>query len=133
VAEFLDMPHVTHVDRVDMVDDVTLRVGCRIEPGHMDLEVKMPVVLAVEKGINEPRAPSIWGAVWIQEKRLTTWSASDIGVDQSRTGLAGSRTMVSGVTMVEMGRKGETLNGTPSGVARELVRKLKAEGVLTSG
>lgn len=130
VAEFLDMQHVTHVSKIDLVDDDTLRAKFHIEFGYIDVEVKMPVVLAVEKDINEPRVPSIWGAVWIQDRKIACWTAEDVGADKSRLGLPGSPTQVSDVKTIELKRKGEMLSGEPSNIAKQLFQKLRADKVL---
>jgi Electron transfer flavoprotein, beta subunit len=130
VAEFLGLPHITHVSKIDLTDEDTLRARFHIEFGFIDIEVKTPVVLAVEKEINEPRIPNIWGAVWIQERKINCWSADDVGVDKTRIGLSGSPTQVSDVTTLELKRKGEMLSGEPSDVAKQLVRKLQIDKVL---
>jgi len=130
VAEFLDIPHVTHVSELDLVAEDTVRAKFHIEFGFIDVEVKMPVVLAVEKEINEPRVPSIWGAVWVQDRRIDCWTADDMGVDKSKIGLLGSPTRVSDVKTIELKRKGEMLSGEPSDIAKQLFQKLRAEKVL---
>ncbi len=130
VAEFLGIPHVTHVSKIDLIDENALRARFHIEFGFMDLEVKMPVVLAVEKGINEPRGPNLWGIIWLRERKLNCWSADDIGVDKARIGLSGSPTQVSDVTTIKLKRKSEMLSGEPSQVAKQLIQKLKADKVL---
>ena len=133
VAEFLGIPHVTHVSKLDLVGEDTLRARFHIEHGFIDVEVKKPVVIAVEKGINEPRCPTLWGTVWLRDRKISSWSADDIGVDKAKIGLSGSPTQVSDVTTIELKRKGEILTGEPSDVARRLVQKLQADNVLPKG
>lgn len=130
VAEFLGIPHVTHVNKVNFIDEDTLQVKSRIELGYMMIEVKIPVALAVEKEINEPRIPSLLGVVQAKEKPMSTWSANDIGVDKARIGLPGSPTQVAKVFAIEVKRRGEVLTGEPVEVTRKLIEKLRAERVL---
>lgn len=130
VAEVLGMPHITHVNKIDIVGDDTIRARFHIEYGFIDVEVKKPAVIAVEKEINEPRCPTLWGAIWLRDRKISRWTANDIGVDKNRIGLPGSPTQVSDVITIELKRKGERLSGEPSDIAKQLVQKLQADNVL---
>ncbi len=130
VAEFLDIPHVTNVEKIDFIDESTLRVRTRIEFGYMVIETQLPVTLAVTREINEPRIPSVFGALWATEKEAKQWSADDVGVDKDRIGLGGSPTYVPEVSNIELERRGEVLEGEPAEIAKQLVERLRADGVL---
>lgn len=130
LAEFLGIPHLTHVNKLDFVNEDTLRVRSRIEMGHMIIEAKLPAVVAVEKDINEPRNLSLVGIAEAKEKPKTTWTLDDLGITKEMVGLAGSPTQVSKVFTVEMKRKGEILSGDPAEIARSLIEKLSADGVI---
>ena len=51
VAEFLGIPHVTGVNKIDWINENVLRVKSEIESGYMTIETQIPVVLAVEKSL----------------------------------------------------------------------------------
>jgi len=130
VAEALDIPSMTKVEKIDFVDDETLRVRTKIEHGYMVIETKLPAALAVTKEINEPRIPPVFGALWATEKEIKKWSAEDVGVDKEEIGLSGSPTYVPKVASIEIKRRGEVLQGEPTEIARQLVEKLRADGAL---
>lgn len=130
LAEFLNIPHVTYVDKIDFVDDSTVQARSKIEMGYMLVETRLPAALAVTKEINVPRVPPVFGALWATEKKSTLWSAADVGADNTKIGLAGSPTTVSDVSNIEIKRRGEALTGEPSKIAKELVEKLRADGAL---
>lgn len=130
VAEFLDIPHVTHVNKVDSVGDYTLQVKSRIELGYMMIEVDLPVVLAVEKEINEPRITSLLGVVQAKEKPTVKWSADNIGADKEMIGPSGSPTQVAEVFTIEIKRKGDIITGEPAEATSKLIEKLRADGAL---
>jgi electron transfer flavoprotein beta subunit len=130
VAEFLDMPSLTRVEKVDFTDDETMRVRSRIEGGYMVTEVKMPAAIAVTKDINLPRLMPVFGALWATEKQTKVFSAADCGVDKEKIGLPGSPTYVPDVANIEMKRSGELLQGEAADIARQLVEKLRVRGVL---
>ncbi len=130
VAEFLDMPSLTRVEKIDFTDDDTLRAKTRIEGGYMVTEVKLPAALAVTKDINMPRLMPVFGALWATEKQTKVLSSVDCAVDKEKIGLAGSPTYVPDVANIEMKRKTEVLKGEPAEIARQLVEKLRVAGAL---
>lgn len=130
VAEMLDLPSLTRVEKIDFADDDTARVRTRIEGGYMVTEVKLPAALAVTKDINLPRLTPVFGALWATEKQTTVFSAAHCDVSNDNIGLAGSPTYVPEVANIEMTRKGEIIKGEPADIARQLVEKLHAAGVL---
>lgn len=130
VAESLDIPSVTNVEKIDFIDENSLRVKSKIEFGYMTIDTQLPVALAVTKEINEPRIPSVFGALWATEKETKKWSAEDLGADKEKLGLAGSPTYVPEVSNIEVQRRGEVLKGEPAEIAKQLVERLRADGVL---
>ena len=69
VAEFLEVPSVSVVVRLDVHDG---KVICEreIEGGHEVVETKFPVVIAAQKGLNEPRYPSLKGIMAAKTKPI---------------------------------------------------------------
>jgi electron transfer flavoprotein beta subunit len=130
VAEYLDMPSLTRVEKIDFVSDDTVRVRCRMEGGYTVTEVKLPAALAVTKDINLPRLMPVFGALWATEKQTKVYSSIDCAVDPEKIGLKGSPTYVPDVANIEMKRRAEVIKGSPAEMARVLVEKLKAAGAL---
>jgi len=130
VAEMLDMPSITRVEKVDFVDDETMLVRSRIEGGYMVTEVKLPAALAVTKDLNLPRLAPVFGALWATEKQTKVFTAAECSIAKETIGLAGSPTYVPDVANIEMKRKGEVIKGEPGEIARQLVEKLRVAGVL---
>ena len=130
VAEFLGMPHLTNVEGISFVHDDTIHAKCKIEGGHMMVEAKLPVTLAVNGEINDPRVPPVFGALWATEKESTKYTLNDLDVEENRIGLSGSPSYVPEVSNIDTQRMGEVINGDPAEIARQLVEKLKADGVL---
>ncbi|MBN2239311.1 MAG: electron transfer flavoprotein subunit beta/FixA family protein [Dehalococcoidales bacterium] len=130
VAEFMGMPHLTNVEEITFVDDDTVHAKCKIEGGHMLVEAKLPVTLAVNADSNDPRVPPVFGALWATEKQGTKYTQADLQLNEERIGLAGSPSWVPEVSNIETARKGEVISGDPADIARQLIEKLKADGVL---
>lgn len=69
VAEFIGIPSVSVVVKIEARDG---RVICEreIEGGHEIVETKFPVVIAAQKGLNEPRYPSLKGIMAAKTKPI---------------------------------------------------------------
>ena len=62
LAAMLDLPYASVVNRIDVVDDKTLKVGREVEGGDQEMnEIELPCVLSIQTGINEPRYVGIRG------------------------------------------------------------------------
>ncbi|MDH3252415.1 MAG: electron transfer flavoprotein subunit beta/FixA family protein, partial [Ignavibacteria bacterium] len=61
VAEMLGLPSVAVVVNMDVRDDATVVCEREIEGGHEVVETKLPAVFLAQKGLNEPRYPSLKG------------------------------------------------------------------------
>ena len=125
VAEFLGVPHVTHVKKIDFVDRGLLRVESAIDHGHVLIEVQTPAVLTVVREINTPRHISLIRISEAMQKDIKIWTMRDLDVDTDMVGLSGSPTQVVDIFMPEMKRRGEILDGEPENVVKLLVEKLR--------
>src|SRR6476469_2913012 len=93
VAERLRRPVVSQAMELS-VDGGTVRVKRQTEFGYDTLEAPLPAVVAVSDAINEPRHPSLKGIMGAKKKPQESLAASDLGVDASQLGEAGSKTEV---------------------------------------
>ena len=58
------------------------------------VEAKLPVVLTTLSGMNNPRYMNCNDIVDSMNKEVTVWTFDDLGIDESKVGLAGSPTKV---------------------------------------
>ncbi|MFH1626206.1 MAG: electron transfer flavoprotein subunit beta/FixA family protein [Pseudomonadota bacterium] len=124
LAELLDIPHITFVSQVEWPSERTLIAKRTLERGHMKLQVNLPVLLSVVRGINEPRLPTVLGIMKATEKEIKCFNAKDIGVSAGTIGLDGSPTRVTDVFEHESKRRGEILEGLPEDVIRRAIKRL---------
>ena len=75
VAEFLGLPSVTVAVKLEIQDG---KVICEreIEGGHEVVETKLPAVISTQKGLNEPRYPSLKGIMAAKTKPVEERPAS---------------------------------------------------------
>ena len=130
IAELLDIPHVTYVNKVEFADGGTLIVTRTIEWGYLKIKVRLPALLTVVRKINQFRLPTVMGIIEATGKEIKVWNAEDIQAKNETIGLDGSPTRVIGGFELESKRKGEILEGTPEVMARKAVEKLHELGVI---
>ena len=61
VAELLGFPSVAVVVKIDIQDGGAVVCEREIEGGHEVVHTKLPTVFLAQKGLNEPRYPSLKG------------------------------------------------------------------------
>jgi len=82
LAEFLQIPQVTLVTKVEVAGDKKSAVVERdIEGGKETVEVPLPCVLTSQKGLNEPRYASLPGIMKAKKKPIDKKTAADLGVN----------------------------------------------------
>ena len=76
------LTYVSQIREIDF-DAGTITVERLLEEGKQVVQASLPAVISVIKGINEPRYPSFMGIRKAARAEIATWSAADIGADQS--------------------------------------------------
>lgn len=121
LGELLNLPVVCAVARLEATGD-GLKANRQTDEGYIAYECPLPAVVAVAKGINEPRYPSMKGIMGAKRKPMETVTCADVGIDPAAVGSAGARTRVLGATVVPPRTAGECL--TDYGTAEEGAKKL---------
>ncbi len=93
-AEFLNIPHVAYVKKIEEVRDGYARVQRLMDEGYDVVESSIPVLFTVVKELNKPRLPSLKGKMAAKKAEIRRMGMADIGVDESCLGLKGSPTQV---------------------------------------
>lgn len=69
VAEILGLPSVSSVIKLE-IEDTRVRCEREIEGGHEVVEAKFPIVISAQKGLNEPRYPTLKGIMTSKSKPI---------------------------------------------------------------
>lgn len=79
VAELLDLPHVGVVTGLEINDDASgLKANRRIEGADEIVECALPALLTIEKGLVEPRYPSLPNLMKAKKKPVKVMAAGDV-------------------------------------------------------
>ena len=123
LAEFLGLPHVGAIVGLEAeADKITARR--RIEGAEEVMECPLPVLLTCEKGLVEPRYPSLPNLMKAKKKPVETISSGDL---QGFGELGGPRSEVLSLTPPAARGACQIVEGEPAEMARELVRLLREE------
>ncbi|MBM7366865.1 electron transfer flavoprotein subunit beta/FixA family protein [Gordonia hydrophobica] len=97
IAEYLELPHLTHLRKLE-IDGETLRGERETDEGIFNIEASLPAIVSVNEKINEPRFPSFKGIMAAKKKEVAVLTLAEIGVDADTVGLANAGSTVTGVT-----------------------------------
>jgi len=127
LAEVLGLPHVSVLSKVEWVDEKHLRAHREIEGGTEVLEVELPAVLTANKGLNEPRYPSLPGIMKAKRKPIDELGASALGLDPGTVGQAAARIEVTALVPPPMKTEGKRWTGEPRQAVVEVLQALREE------
>jgi electron transfer flavoprotein beta subunit len=124
IAEFLDIPHVAYIRKVDDVDDNRIVVQRLMDDGYDVIESSLPVLLTVVRELNVPRMPSLKGKMAAKKAVIKKLSAADIGAEEKSLGLKGSPTQVRNIFAPEVRKDRKMLEGTADEQVEALIKEL---------
>jgi electron transfer flavoprotein beta subunit len=88
VAELLELPCATVVTGLEL-EARTATARREVEGGHEVVELALPAAVAVQKGLNDPRYPSLKGIMAAKKKPLEEKEVTLVGGDLELLGLEG--------------------------------------------
>ena len=131
VAEMLSMPHVAVVNKLEVDPQSRMVVAHRQIEGAVEVvDAPLPAVITCQKGLNEPRYPSLPGIMKAKQKPLEVWNRDALGLAADEVGRAGARTRMIRVEPPPSRQAGRILSGDASTAVAELVRLLHEEAKL---
>jgi len=122
LAELLDLPQATVVVKLE-VDSGNFKAEREIEGAHEFVEGPLPAVISAQKGLNEPRYPSIKGVMAARRKTIETKDAEALGIRGQITRLVSVKSM----DMPPERPQGKKIEGDPETQAKTLVGLLRNE------
>jgi len=126
LAEELGLSHAAVVTGVEPEGDVaTIRV--ELEGGMDEISrIKLPSLLTIQTGINEPRYVSIMGIRKARNKELAVMDIQDLGLSEDDLT---PRTVIEEVFLPPETTGAQMIEGDAASVAAELIRIIKEKGV----
>lgn len=123
LAELLEMPHVNMVTKLEIEGNKAL--GTReIEGGSEVVEVPLPALVTAQKGLNEPRYPTMKGIMQAKKKPMQKFSLGDLGLDAAQVA---ARVQSLNFFLPSPREAGKIVPGEAPEAAVQLVRLLREE------
>ncbi len=130
LSEMLGIPHATMVKGIKFGDGVA-EVNRELEGGLEEIvELKLPAVLTIQTGINEPRYVSILGIRKAMKKEIKVLGLADLGLSESEVGENGSWIKIDRMFVPPVEKQAEFIEGTPDEVATRIVEIIKSKGLI---
>jgi electron transfer flavoprotein alpha/beta subunit len=124
IAEFLNIPHIAYIRKIDEVGDQRIVVQRLMDDGYDVVESTLPLLLTVVRELNVPRLPSLKGKMAAKKAEIRKLASADIGAEENSIGLKGSPTQVRNIFAPEVRKDRKMLEGTAEEKVNVLVREL---------
>jgi electron transfer flavoprotein beta subunit len=103
-------------------DAKSIRVGRQVEGGLEVFDLPLPAVVSAQKGLNEPRYPTLKGIMGAKKKEIKDVKAGDLGITPGAPQLA-----VKTLEALPARPPGRVIPGEVKDAVKELVRALREE------
>ncbi len=124
-AEFLGIPHISYVKKIEEIKDNMIRVQRLMEEGYDVVESYLPVLLTVVRELNQPRMPSLKGKIAAKKAEIKKMGMADIEADENNLGLKGSPTRVRNIFAPEVKAQRMMIEGIPEEQTDSLIQELR--------
>lgn len=121
LAEFLGVPHIGAIVGLE-ADGSQVKARRRVEGAEEHVECPLPVLLTCEKGLCEPRYPSLPNLMKAKKKPVQALTADEVGLGDVRP-----RSELVALSPPPARSACHIIDGEPEDMARELVRLLREE------
>ena len=128
LATFLGIPFVTVVTGIEFSDDFKqTKITRQVEGGAEIRELELPLLLTCQKGLNEPRLPSLKGIMAAKKKEIITLSGADLGIEENAFSMDDNRVEEVNLSLPLERKKVIILEGSDDEIGSNLVRLLRDE------
>jgi len=129
LAELLNLPQITGATHIDWKEtSVTARHD--IEGGVEVIESPLPAVISAQKGLNEPRYPSLKGIMAAKKKEIREVNLNELGLTGEQVGKQARKEVRIRLSLPPTRNTGKILSGEPETVVPEMVTLLHQEAKL---
>ena len=129
IAELLDMPQLSVIDKVEVAEDgKSVKVNRPIEGSTLVIESPLPALITTQKGLNEPRYASLPGIMKAKKKPFDEKTLSDLGLDAAEFGEGARKVKILEIKPPPAREAGKIVEGeTPQEKAAGLAKLLHDE------
>ena len=122
VAEFLDIPQVTHVNQINEIKDHMITLEKSFEQETHVLRAQLPILITSIKTMNEPRLMNAFDIWETYDKDIHLITFDDLEIDKDQIGLLGSPTRVKKTYTKQVMQKSPKEHLEPEEAAKKIAR-----------
>jgi len=123
LAEVLGWPCASWIMEETVDGDAkNIRVGRQVEGGLEIFDLPLPAVLSAQKGMNEPRYPTLKGIMGAKKKEIKDVKAADLGLSSATPELT-----ITALEALPARPPGRIIPGEVKDAVKELVRSLRED------
>ncbi len=128
LAVMLNIPFVSVVTQLEFSEDYKqAEITRQVEGGSEVLHAPLALLLTCQKGLNEPRLPSLKGIIAAKKKAIEVLDAKAIGFAPDTMGASANRVSQQSLTLPPARKKGRLLDGPLAQSLPQLVKILREE------
>ncbi len=128
VAEFMGLPHVAVVNKLDLFPGERRAVAHRQIEGAIEVvEVSLPAIFTCQKGLNEPRYASLPGIMRAKQKPLSIFSLQELGLTPRQVGGTGAKCYIQHLVLPATRPTGKIFSGDVTSSVAALVQHLRED------
>lgn len=125
LAEYLDLPCVSNVIAIEVLDETKISVSRLGDTGTEIVELTLPAVVTVSDSINEPRLPAMRGIMMAKKKKIQTMDLAELGTTPDEVGAAKSE--IAEFMKSETRQAGQKFEGDAAEITAQVVALLASE------
>lgn len=128
LATLLGLPAATLVNHLEVAGGLA-RCHRELEGGWTEVvELRLPALVTVQTGLNEPRYVSVLGIRKVRSKPIDVLDLGALGLGVSEVTMLGGLLALEGLEPPPPGREAERFEGSPEEVAAKVVAVLREKG-----
>jgi len=132
LAEFLDLPQVGNVVKIDQVAAGKMVLHRKGDHGNEVIELTLPAVVAVNDSLNEPRLASLRGIMQAKKKPLETLDLAGVVGYAGQVVEAGRQTRINRLLEPEARQAGQKFEGSEEETTKQVIDLLVNEAKIFS-
>lgn len=130
LAEFLNLPCVSNVVSIEVMDDQHIKVSRLGDLGVEVVELALPAVVTVSDSINEPRLPAMRGIMMAKKKKIDVMDLAALGTSADEIGCSALKSEITEFMASKTRQAGQKFEGDAAQITAQVVQLLAAAKVI---
>lgn len=127
MAEFANLPCVSNVTSIEVLDEKKLKLTRQGDEGKEVIELELPAVITVNDSINEPRLPALKGIMMAKKKTIEILDLAGLGLSADEAGINQLKTEIISFNEPESRKAGQKFEGDLAEITAKVVDLLVNE------